>query len=239
MGPVVCDSCGLTFPVSGLTKDDCRALQDQHYYQELAQELRMLRRVQEYYRRHPGSEGRIRPHFDRLLESDDPEVMDRLCAGVPFDQIELPPASLPAAWVEEEDREIVQYLQHNSFSLGPRLESVSEGVARFQGSVGAVACPRCQVGRLHVPPENWREFNIGDAIAWVWPHWHNVDVDGTLHVKASGWQGDTHWTGERAISPTEAEYDFWRWLVAQKECHRLIEETELPAIREEWARRRT
>ena len=103
--------------------------------------------------------------------------------------------------------------------------------------MGPISCPRCRVGRLHVPPDDWDEFTAGDAITWYWPDWHSVDSDGTLHVKASGYQGGSHWTGDRAISPAEPEYDFWRWVVAQKEYHRLVEESELPAIREEWSRR--
>jgi hypothetical protein len=56
-------------------------------------------------------------------------------------------------------------------------------------------------------------------------------------VKASGRQGDSHWTGEQAISSAAPEYDFWSWFVAQKEYHRLVEESELAAIRDEWSRR--
>jgi hypothetical protein len=164
--------------------------------------------------------------------------MERLCAGVPFDQIELPPEQLSVAPADVgEDSEVVEYLRHHDFALGPRMEFVSQGVARLKGSVGAVPCPRCQVGRLHVSPGDWDEFTAGDAITWYWPDWHSVDTDGTLHVKASGWHGGSHWTGEQAISPGEPEYGFWRWLVAQKEYHRLVEETELPAIREAWSRR--
>jgi hypothetical protein len=96
MDPVVCGSCGTRLPVSSLTEDDYRALHDQHHYQGFAEELRMLLKVQEYYRRHPDAEGCIKPHFVRVLESDDPKVMERLCAGVPFDQIELPPEQLSA-----------------------------------------------------------------------------------------------------------------------------------------------
>src|SRR5262245_16660912 len=99
MGPVVCSSCGARFPVSSLTEDDRSALTDQHYYEEFADELRMLLKVQAYYRRHPEAEGRIKGKIARLLESDDPGVRDRLSAGVPFDHIELPPEQLPAAWV--------------------------------------------------------------------------------------------------------------------------------------------
>jgi hypothetical protein len=237
MDPVVCDSCGGRFPVNGLTEDDRCALQDHHRYQEFAEELRMLRKVQDYYGRHPNAEGRIKPHCTRLLESRDPEVLERLCAGIPMDQIGLPPEQLPEAWVcGQEDREVVEYLRHNDFSLGPRLKFVSQEVVRLQGSVRAVLCPRCQAGRLQVAAEDWDEFTARDAIVWHWPHWHSLDTDGTLHVKASGWQGGDHWTGEQAIGRAEPEYDFWRWLVAQREYHRLVEESELPAIREQWSR---
>lgn len=237
MDPVVCGSCGARFAVSGLAEDDRRALHDEHASQGCAEELRMLRKVQECYRRHPDAEGRIKPHFARLLESDDPEVKERLGAGVPFGRIERPPEQLPAAVGGEEDWEVVEYLRHHSFSLGPRLEFVSHEVARLQGSAGAASCPQCQVGRLYVPPEHWDEFAAGDAITWHWPHWHSVDADGTIHVKASGWRGGSHWTGEQAVSPAEPGYAFWRWIATQNEYHRLVEESDLPASRAEWSLR--
>lgn len=177
----------------------------------------MLLRVQDYYRRYPDAEGRSKPYFARLIE--------------------LPPEQLPAAVGGEQDREVVEYLRHHSFSLGPRLAFVTQKVAQLQGSVGAVSCPRCQTGRLHVPPENWDEFTAGDASTWYWPHWHAFDADGTLRVKASGYRGGSHWTGELAISPAEPDYDFWCWLVAQKEYHRLVAVSELPDIQEDWLRR--
>lgn len=236
MDPVVCSSCGARFPVSGLTEGVRHALQNQHFHQGFVEELRMLRKVQDFYRRNPDAEGRIKPHFERLLESNDPEVMDRLWAGVPFDQIEPPLEHLPGV-DGEADREVVEYLRHNTFSLGPRLEFVSQEVDRLQGSVGAVVCPQCRIGRLQVRPEDWGEFNAGDAITWYWPDWHSVDADGTLHVKVSGFEGGSHWTGEQIVSPAEADYDFWRWLVTQTVYHRLVEESEMPAIREAWSRR--
>src|ERR1051325_11564149 len=121
MDPVVCGSCGATFPVSILTEEHYRVLKDQHYLEEFADELRMLMKVQEYYCRHPEAEGRIKSDFSRLLESDDPEVQQRLCDGVPFDQIELPPDTLPEGFVDgEADLEVVKYLRQGEFTLGPR-----------------------------------------------------------------------------------------------------------------------
>jgi hypothetical protein len=237
MDPVVCDACGTRFPVTALTEDNRHVLEDQHAFQESVKELQMLLKVQEFYRRYPEAEGRIQPYFVRLLESDDPEVSESLKAGVPFDQIELLSDQLPAAWMNrEEDREVVEFLRHNDFTLGPRLEGVSQEVARLKDAVEKVPCPLCQVGSLYVPSEDWAEFNAGDAISYYWPDWHSVDTDGILHVKASGWHEGTHWTGERAINPEDPEYDFWRWLVAQKKYHRVVEESELPVIRKEWSR---
>jgi len=73
-------------------------------------------------------------------------------------------------------------------------------------------------------------------LSWYWRDWHSFDSDGTLHVKTSGWQGGGHWSGETYISKEEPDYAFWCWFVAQKEYHRLVEEAELPAIREHWLR---
>ncbi|MEX2122245.1 MAG: hypothetical protein WD847_21880 [Pirellulales bacterium] len=235
MDPVVCDSCGSRFSVKDLTEDHYGALDDQHYYQEFAEELRMLLKVKQFYRRHPEAEGRIRPHFQRVLESDDPEVMESLCAGRPLDEIELPPEELPLALAEDE-AEVVEYLRHNGFSLGPRMRFVSEEVARLAGCVRFVACPRCEMGRLHVPPENWDEFSARNEITWFRPHWHSFDSDGALHVRTSGWEGDSHWTGKTTITPDAPDYAFWCWLVAQERFHRLVNVDELPALREEWSR---
>lgn len=217
MDPVVCDSCGSRFSVKDLTEDDYGALDDQHYYQEFVEELRVLQKVKQFYRRHPEAEGRIRPHFQRLLESDDPEVIDTVAFA-------------------EDEAEVVEYLRHNGFSLGPRMRFVSEEVARLEGSVGVVACPRCEMGRLQVPPENWDQFSARNEITWFRPHWHSFDSDGTLHVKSSGWVGDSHWTGKTTIVPDASEHAFWRWLVAQERFHRLVNVDELPALREEWSR---
>lgn len=238
MDPIVCNSCGARFSVDSLTQDDIQSLDDQHSYEELSDELRMLRRVQEYYRRHPDAEGRIKPHVDRLLHSDDPGVREQFLAGVPFNEIELPPVQLPKTWLAgEEDLEVVEYLQCHSFSLGPRLEFVSDDVERLRESVGKVSCSQCPTGQLRVPAEDWYEFNARETITWYWPDWHSFDDDGTLHIKASGWHTRTHWTGRQDIDPANPDYEFWCWLVDQEEYHRLVEEKELQTIREDWSRR--
>src|SRR5262245_32607817 len=83
----------------------------------------------------------------------------------------------------------------------PPTQARLPGGWRPPGIRGAVSCPQWRVGRLYVPPGNWDQFTAGDGITWYWPDGHGVDTDGTLHVKATGGQGGSHWTGEQAISP--------------------------------------
>ena len=51
--PVLCRACGTQFSAHELTKEDCNVLHDQHYYQEFTEELRMLRKVEDYFLRYP------------------------------------------------------------------------------------------------------------------------------------------------------------------------------------------
>jgi hypothetical protein len=239
MDPVTCGACGKRFPVDGLTTDQRRALEDEHYHDELAEELRMLEKVTAFYCRHPDAEGRIKPDFLRAMDSEDPAVQEQVWSGVPFNRIQLPPEELRSEWTADpNDAEVMEYLRHNSFVLDGRMQSVSEQIEQRKGSVGLVPCPDCQVGRLYVAAEHWDAFAnaIYPAIAWYWPEWKGLDCDGTLHVKTSGFAGGCHWNGEQTFAPSDPDYAFWRWFVLQKQHHRLVAKTEIPAILDEWRR---
>lgn len=144
-----CTTCGASYRVKDFSQDKIAILEDQHYLQEACEELASLRRVSAFYQRHPEQQGRIKPHFLTLIDSDDDRVQQALADGVPFDEIELPAKEaqpLPDArnW-SAEDREVLQYLQHNHFSLAARLAFVKERIAELQPAVGArsVSCPQC------------------------------------------------------------------------------------------------
>lgn len=154
--PIVCVSCGERVAVEQISEDDYQALIDMHYWQKFREELEMLLRVSDFYKRHPSAEGKIKPHFGRLFDSDDPEVIEQLRSGKPFDQIRLPPDLLPLP--EESyttDAEVIDYLRHNTFSLGPRLNFVREQVNRLEGNLSPVACPSCRSGWFRLGPDNW------------------------------------------------------------------------------------
>jgi len=155
--PVVCDSCGARFSLQELTEEQFGALQDQHYYKRFVEELRMLEKVKRFYQRHPEAEGRIRSHLSDVLESQDPEVIKKVLSETPFDQIDVPAQPLPLlSPMDDEDAEVVDYLKHNDFALGPRIEFVSQQVDRPKGAEARVVpCTRCKVGRLQADPEHW------------------------------------------------------------------------------------
>lgn len=239
MDPISCPSCGARFPVSKFDEADRAHLSDQRTYDTMLDEQQMLLRVQSYYHRHPQVEGQIEPDFMRMLSSDDPHIQEQLAAGVPFDRIAFQDASAIAPPVESpEDAEVVEYLRHNSFDLRARLEFVSERVADLAKSVRKVACLHCVEGALRVRTEDWNAFTGPDSISWYWPEWHGFDENGELTIKTSGYQGDAHWSGVFSIEPNNADYAFWKWLVKQPQHYRLVQDDELPAIRDEFTRGR-
>lgn len=88
---------------------------------------------------------------------------------------------------------------------------------------------------LLYPSERAASSSDGHSVSWYWGGWHYWAGE-TLVVKASGWEGMEHWTGAAEIPPDHADYDLWRWIVNYPLYHRLIDETEIPAIRRVWRR---
>jgi hypothetical protein len=252
MDPLVCDSCRARFPVGSFSAEQYAALEHRYDYDKVAEELRLLHNVKAFYQRHPEAEGRIKPHGERVRESEDPHVQEQFFSGVPADQIELPPLHLSPDWLATaDDAEVVQYLQHHGVTdvtiadlvLGrvrPEFAQLSEPAPV------PVACPGCGAGRLYVDPPLWFEYHaaVHGSITLYWLKAHGFDGDGTLHVRATGACGGEWWTGEHVVAPDDGEYAFFRWLVTQKRHLRLadgrelpaLRDEELPALREEWSR---
>jgi Zn ribbon nucleic-acid-binding protein len=129
---VACPSCGAVHRVRDFSDNEIQILEDHHTYEASKEELGWLRRVEAFYRRHPDMEGRIKPHFLSILQSDDPDVREAMFAGTPFDEITLPPGAEPQldpsmAW-SAEDLEVIEYLERHAFSLEARMRSVEESI---------------------------------------------------------------------------------------------------------------
>ena len=76
--PAVCGSCGHRVAFERIAEQDYDVLLDAYYYPPFADELRMLNKVADFYRRNPACEGTIRPHAMRVLDSRDPKVRKKL-----------------------------------------------------------------------------------------------------------------------------------------------------------------
>lgn len=144
---VVCSACQAKYPVRGFSEAEKDLLEKYHRFQEAMAELAMLRRVEDFYRRYPHLEGKIRPQFLDVLKSKDPDVREQLMADTPLDRIRLREnAVLPdSEQFSGEDQEVIDYLRHNYFVLRARLQAVTESVSDLKPIVEAdrVACPNC------------------------------------------------------------------------------------------------
>jgi Zn ribbon nucleic-acid-binding protein len=147
---VRCPACQTAHRVKDFPDGVIQVLEDHHNFAAFKEELIWLERIKDFYERHPGVEGKIKPHVLEVLESRDPKVLEAMFAGAPFDEVELP-SSMTARIVASQDwstsdREVIEYLRHHHFSLADRVKFVQESIERlglqlFQAST--VRCSKC------------------------------------------------------------------------------------------------
>jgi hypothetical protein len=141
--PVFCERCKSHLRVDVLSRGDYQSLQEQHYYFLFKDELSMLLRVQNLYRRHPAVETIAGDIFQaRLFEKVEPTYNATLLSQL-----------------ADSDFDILDYLRHHAFALLPRLKFVGERVAELGPRIRAVSCPICKVGKLQL-----------DTTVWINPH---------------------------------------------------------------------
>jgi hypothetical protein len=154
-----CDICGRDVPPERIAPADYEQLEAQYHHATFSDELRWLRRVEAFYQRHPEAVGRVKPHAMRVLDAQrNPKILKQLAAGVPLNDIPLPPPSGPpvAPPISAEDAEVTEYLEHNSFNLENRLRFVTEQVNRHARPPRSVTCPVCAIGTLRLVIANLR-----------------------------------------------------------------------------------
>ena len=66
-------------------------------------------------------------------------------------------------------------------------------------------------------------------------------ADGSLVMRASGWEGDIHWSGEHRVAPDDLDFALWCWLregfrAASPGAQSYCTEGDLPFAREEYRR---
>ena len=132
--PVICDSCKSSLRVDALSHLEYWMLQDQHCYDALQGELRMLLRVQNLYRRHPEIQAIAADIFQARL----------------FDMAEQTYETALLAELADSDFEILQYLRNHAFALLPRIQFVTQRLAELGLGIQPVACPVCQSGKLQL-----------------------------------------------------------------------------------------
>lgn len=46
-------------------------------------------------------------------------------------------------------------------------------------------------------------------VTFYWPGTSSFRADGTLVMRATGYEGDRHWTGEHVVAPDDQDYAMW------------------------------
>ena len=137
--PASCDSCGHIIPFEEIPVEMYALLLNADLHETFAQELRLLRKVEEFYERNPS--------FEQLFDCRDPLAETDVVQECRT-RIQHP---------DPDDAEVLAYLSHNYFVLKGRLEFVFARFEQTKASIGNVRCPRCEHGRLWRTPRNQHE----------------------------------------------------------------------------------
>ncbi len=88
------------------------------------------------------------------------------------------------------------------------------------------------------PGEALEDSMDSEGVSWYWPSWHYIEGD-KLVVKASGWEGMTHWTGAHEFSSNHPDREFWNWLITiDYYAKGLLDDRDIPRIKRVWERYR-
>ena len=76
---------------------------------------------------------------------------------------------------------------------------------------------------------------------FYYPGMSSFQPDGTLVMRASGYEGDCHWSGEHRVPPDDPDYKFWCWLregfrAASRGATPFLSRAEFPMARKEFRR---
>jgi hypothetical protein len=77
-------------------------------------------------------------------------------------------------------------------------------------------------------------------ITFYYPGASSVERDGSIIMRATGWEGTEHWTGAHKVKADAPDIGFWQWMVSQKERWRglqFVSSDDLPNFRDEYERR--
>jgi hypothetical protein len=87
------------------------------------------------------------------------------------------------------------------------------------------------------PPPWWRQcYHERIDTIWYWRDWHSYDLEGTLHIKISGWRADDiRWSGAFECPRNHQDHDLWRWILHESGCTKdLISDTDLNELQAQY-----
>jgi hypothetical protein len=90
--------------------------------------------------------------------------------------------------------------------------------------------------RLASAPSWWRERIVDtEPITFYWPTMSKIAPDGTITMRATGYDEGSHWTGVRHFTRDTSDYQFWSWVVKHRSrWPQFFSDRDLPRLREEF-----
>jgi hypothetical protein len=137
---VVCSTCYQKYPIRSFSEEERNLLEKHHYYEEFLDELGMLKRVGDFYRRHPGIEDKLRSLFFINGIPLHKSYMDELV------QLSVSAEARHGDPMAREDAEVIDYLKHHfTRDVNTRMKFAAESSDRLKPIVQArcVKCPHC------------------------------------------------------------------------------------------------
>ena len=82
------------------------------------------------------------------------------------------------------------------------------------------------------------EWVGGEESIYYWPEWRSIRDDGTIVMKARGYdQFGAHWTGWAEFTPDDPDFGLWTWILTRAgRFDEIISGKLLETIREEYRR---
>ena len=74
-----------------------------------------------------------------------------------------------------------------------------------------------------------------DTTIFYSPDIYSICDDGTIEIKVSIWDSESHSSAAQIVPPDHPEYAFWRWIAGHRDYRRTLNKEELSEAKNRFA----
>lgn len=128
-----------------------------------------------------------------------------------------------------------------------RIDELKMTLAELEKFPREAGCPACGQGRLRIQrpvtdgdvefvPE-LHLYHEDECETFYFPMPMSRNEAGALAIPCSGTAGGSHWSGgTKVVAPTDADYDFWVWVIKKQQEFQVLSSRKLDEVRERYER---